>query len=133
MSFRSRALSLRWVDNKSFLGVDRRKQRPSLRFGERRAESADTEAPTLAAALRQLSVRANETNKPAGVQAFAHRTQAIAELADHYRENALARELRRLADLLLAAPKEDWRERLTEALDTISDRYAASGNRDATR
>jgi hypothetical protein len=115
----------RWVDIPSYIGLDRRKQRPKLRFGERRSEKMLAEAPSLAAALRQLRVRALNANSAAGNQRFAERSDAIADLAEIANEPTLAQELRRLAQLLRSQPDRDWRAQLDDALATIADRFQA--------
>lgn len=118
---------MRWIDNASFAGVDRRKRKPTLRFGERRQEAANTEPPTLGATLRQLQVRASAATAARGVRAFVERTRLAAELSAACGETALAQELTRLADLVAAQPEADWSARLGAALATISDRYAQAG------
>lgn len=117
---------MRWVISKTFEGLDRRKRRPELRFGERRSQALAAEAPTLAAGLRQLRVRAAAANTKRGALEFAARTRMIAELAQAYGEAALHDELIRLADLVANEPEADWRVRLAPVLDTISERYAAA-------
>lgn len=114
----------RWIEDQTYVGVDRRKSRAKLRYAERRQLAASRDAPSLGAALRQLQVRAAATNTPSGVRAFTNRTLAIAGLAIAMNEPALAEELNRLADLVSAQPGLDWRKPLDTALGTISDRLA---------
>ncbi len=80
---------MRWIDQKDYLGLDRRKQRPTLRFGERRLEGPAKDAPSLGSALRQLRVHAAAANSGKGVAHFTKRTRAVAELADAYKEPEL--------------------------------------------
>lgn len=115
---------MRWINNKSFVGIDRRKRRPTLRFGERRVEASATDAPTLASGLRQLRVLTEGAHTGRGVAEFVTRTRLIAELAHAYGEAALSHELSRLADLVAAEPHGDWRERLGNVLSAISERYS---------
>lgn len=114
---------LRWIDNKSFTGPDRRRQRPRLRHGERRQEMAAGAPLSLAAALRQLRVHCVSAKQPTGVRQFATRVRAVADLASAHREDALARELKRLADRVDAEPMADWSAVLLDALHVISERY----------
>lgn len=118
---------MRWVDQKSYLGLDRRKRRPALRFGERRQGAGAADAPSLGAALRQLRVRAATADTRCGVERFVARTRVIADLAGAYGEAGLATALAQLADLAGASPEEDWRQRLEAALGHLSDRFDAIG------
>lgn len=114
---------MRWIDQKNYLGMDRRKRRPALRFGERRQSAEAPEAPSLGAALRQLRVLASVTHTRRGVGQFVTRTRAISTLAAAYGEAGLANALAQLADLAAASPDEDWRERLESALSRLSGRF----------
>ena len=118
--------AVRWVNNKSFVGLDRRRARPKLKFGERRQEAGAADAPSLASALRQLRVLAAGANRRSGVLTFIDRAKAIAELAEAYGEAYLAEELRRLATLMGEAPATDWAARLESTLSTIAERYEAA-------
>ncbi len=118
---------MRWVDQKSYLGMDRRRRRPTLRFGERRQGAEADDAPSLGAALRQLRVRATVARTRHGVGQFVTRTRAIATLAAAYGEAELATALTQLADLAAASSDEDWRERLESALSRLSGRFDAIG------
>lgn len=114
---------MRWVDGKSYVGVDRRKQRPKLRFGERRLEAGAMEAPPLGAALRQLRIRAAVANTPSNVRKFVERTKVIADLAAAYGEPDLRDALMRLAAIVAVRADEDWRDQLNSALEKLSTRF----------
>lgn len=118
-------MRLRWVDGKSYVGMDRRKRRPTLQFGERRSESSAVEAPPLGVALRQLRIRAAVANTPNNVREFAERAKKIAELAAAYGEPDLSDALARLGALVAARADEDWRQQLNGALEKLSARFDA--------
>lgn len=113
---------MRWVDNKDYLGLDRRKRRPSLRPGERRVEDAARAAPTLAAFFRQLRIRAQSVHTPAGAAAFAKRARAIGEYAATLDERQMAAALANLAAEILRRPSDDWREKLDRDLTWLAAR-----------
>lgn len=113
---------MRWVDNKDYLGVDRRKRRPSLRPGERRVEDSTRAAPTLAAFFRQLRVRAQSVNTSAGAAAFAKRARAIGDYADTLDEGQMAAALANLASEIERRPNDDWREKLDRDLAWLAAR-----------
>jgi hypothetical protein len=115
---------VRWVDNKDYLGLDRRKRRPSLRPGERRMEDSTRAAPTLAAFFRQLRVRAQSVNTPAGAAAFAKRARAIGEYALTLGEGQMAAALTSLAAEVERRPDDDWREKLERDLAWLAARLA---------
>lgn len=119
---------MRWVDIKNYIGMDRRKRRPTLRLCERRRAAQNTVPPSLAAALRQLRVRALATNTPGGVADFVGRARAVADLAQAYGATEAEPALQRLADQMSSNPKQDWREfaeatlrRLAGASVSVSD------------
>lgn len=116
---------MRWIDRKSYVGVDRRKRRPSLIYGERRQDAAPDVSLSLGAALRQLRVLARAANKARGVGEFVTRTQAVAELAHARGEAELGAALLRLAEQVAAASAEDWRARLEDVLGRLSQRFDA--------
>jgi len=86
---------MRWVDVKSYVGLDRRGKR-GLRLFDRRSESIDSNPPSLATALRQLRLRCFDVQDAEGVAAFCERTGAIAQLAEATGEAAVAMRLARL-------------------------------------
>lgn len=111
---------MKWVDVRTFTGLDRRKRKPSLRFAERRNGDATSDPPSSASAIRQLRVRAMEANSPEGVRAFAQRAAAVAALAEKRLELQLSADLTWLAGRILSAPHLDWRARLDEHLGRIA-------------
>lgn len=112
---------MRWIDHRSFFGLDRRKLRAVLRLIERRRASHCTEPPSLAAALRQLRVRALATDSPEGVAEFLRRAQAVAELAQAYGETAIGAKLVRIAEQVASRPQSDWRAWLDDRIGKLSD------------
>ncbi len=96
-----------------------------MRYGERRSETGDVEAPALGAALRQLRIRAAVANTPGNVRKFVQRTYVIADLAAAYSEPDLRDALMRLAAIVAARADEDWRDQLNGALEKLSARFDA--------
>jgi hypothetical protein len=113
---------MRWVDHKKFVGVDRRRARPALKFGERRQHSSAAEAPSLASAVRLLRVRAQSANTPEGVASFADRAKAIAELAQLQANTMVGQGLMAIIVQIQARPSEDWRAHLEAELAWMADR-----------
>jgi hypothetical protein len=95
---------MRWVDVKSYVGLDRRGKR-GRRLFDRRGESADSTPPSLATALRQLRLRCFDIQDAEGVTAFRERAAAIAQLAEAVGETSAAVAIMRLSDRL-----EGWSE-----------------------
>lgn len=112
---------MRWVDHKSFFGLDRRQRRAALRLNERRREASDGEPPSLAAALRQLRVRAMAAYTTDGVAEFIERARAVAELAQAFGEIAIGRALMRIVAEVASRPQEDWRDWLDERMGELAD------------
>jgi hypothetical protein len=114
---------VRWVEHKSYTGPDRRKRKPTLRFGERRVSDIAENAPPLGAALRQLRIYAMDAHDTHKVRAFIDRARMAAHLAEARGEPEVKTALLKLADLVAAQPGEDWRERLAFALEKMSARF----------
>ncbi|HYD87779.1 MAG TPA: hypothetical protein VEA80_09905 [Vitreimonas sp.] len=97
---------MRWVDVRSYVGLDRR-QRRNLRLLDRRSESAGGAPPSLATALRQLRLHELNRETPDGLARFCARAVATAELAEAYGEKGVTRLLRLLVEQLEAMPPQD--------------------------
>ena len=95
---------MRWVDVKSYVGLDRRGKR-ARRLFDRRGESIDTNPPSLATALRQLRLRCLDLHDAEGVAAFRERAGAIAQLAEAAGQVGVSGRLMRLNEQL-----EAWSE-----------------------
>lgn len=116
---------MRWVDNKDYVGKDRRAKRPTLRLGERRQEDETREAPSVAAMIRQLRVRAVTATTPAGVQAFVKRARVLADYALSIDEAYVAETVQRLAANAEKQPETDWSSKLDKELGWLAERVGA--------
>jgi len=103
---------VRWVDVRSYVGLDRR-QRRNLRLLDRRSEAAGGTPPSLATALRQLRLHELHSEKQDGLARFCGRAIATAELAEAYGEDGVARLLRLLIEQIEAMQPQN--------LDSIAD------------
>lgn len=90
---------MRWVDVKSYIGLDRR-NRGGFRLFDRRAEKAGMAPPSLSTALRQLRLRCLDTHDAEGLAAFCSRALAVMKLAEAYGDVELALSLSRLVEEL---------------------------------
>ncbi|MEZ5994574.1 MAG: hypothetical protein R3C25_02370 [Hyphomonadaceae bacterium] len=116
---------MRWVDNKKYVGKDRRKTKPLLRFGERRQADDTREPPTTAAMLRQMRVRAVAANSPEGVRIFCERGRVLADFAASVGEDYVASELANLIARVEQEPDADWSDALDRELSWLAERIGA--------
>ena len=100
---RRREVQVRWVDVKSYVGLDRR-QRKLLRFFDRRSARADAAPPSLATALRQLRLHQLHGDNEEGLDLFCARARGTAELAEAYGETGVSKLLLQLIEQLKALP-----------------------------
>jgi hypothetical protein len=107
--------SVRWVDDPSYVGLDRR-DRDTLRLRERRRRENAGPLPPLSHALRHLRVRVHDTVTLEGLQKFEARVGAVSRLADARGHSELRDLLVRLARDLAYAP-DDPRETIYSELD----------------
>lgn len=112
---------MRWVDNKDYVGADRRKRQPRLRFGERRHMDETREA-TSVVLLRQLRVRAVAADTPNGVATFVRRARAVAGYVGECGDDYTAATLVALAARVEREPETDWRVRLDQELSWLAER-----------
>ena len=100
---------MRWVDDPKYVGLDRRKDRADLRLRERRRINKAGEPPSLASAIRRLSLRVIDARTPTGLAAFCKRTRETSQLAKELRNGAVADSLTKLALKLEASHGADMR------------------------
>ncbi len=106
---------MRWIDVRSYVGLDRR-QRRNLRLLNRRGESAGGAPPSLTTALRQLRLHQLHSEGQAGLEKFCARAEATAKLAEVYGESAVAKLLLLMVENLKQMPTEDL-DALAEAIE----------------
>lgn len=106
---------MRWVDNDSYFGPDRR-ERVSLRLYERRRHDDAGAPPPLGTALRQLRLRVLDARGP-GVDAFVSRVHGTALLAEMQNEPDVAIELNALGSTLAGSHMADVRVKIYKSLD----------------
>ncbi|MGE3249062.1 MAG: hypothetical protein AB7J28_01900 [Hyphomonadaceae bacterium] len=112
---------MRWVDQRNYVGPDRRGKR-SRRLLDRRKHDETSHAPALATALRQLRVRVLDADRDEGMRDFIARTRALAQLAEHRGEARAAGGLHALVRALEKSPGGgDLRPQIYAALDRIAD------------
>jgi hypothetical protein len=109
-------IKMRWVDNDSYFGPDRRQHGGGLRLTERRRNDCAATPPPLSTALRQLRLRVLDAQGP-GVSAFADRVQGTAVLAQLQHEPEVAFELNTLSMTLNSAWLNDARANIYKTLD----------------
>lgn len=108
---------VRWVDDPSYVGLDRRERdKLALRLRERRRRENTGPLPPLSHALRHLRVRVHDTITQEGLQRFEARVGAVSRLAEARGHDELSILLARLARDLSHAP-EDPRETIYHELD----------------
>lgn len=105
-----------WVDQQSYCGPDRRRQRAGLRMRERRHDNCAGPPPPLATAMRQLRLRVLDAHG-ADMDAFITRAHAVAMLARSHGAHAVAAALLNLATIAAHSRMSDVRPALYEALD----------------
>lgn len=97
---------MRWVDVKSYVGLDRRQKR-LLRLFDRRGDRADGAPPSLTTALRQLRLHQLHAEGQEGLEKFCVRATGTAELAKAYGEEGVSKLLLLLVENLRAMPEGD--------------------------
>ncbi|WP_395646741.1 hypothetical protein [Terricaulis sp.] len=75
---------MRWVDVKSYIGLDRRGGGSGFRIFDRRGRATGGAPPSLATALRQLRLRCLDTQDAEGLSAFCVRALGVMQLAEAY-------------------------------------------------
>ena len=105
-----------WVDQHSYCGLDRRRQRASFRMIERRHDDSACPPPPLATAIRQLRMRILDAHG-ASMDPFITRAHAVAMLARGQGAQAVAAALLSLATIAARSRMSDARPALYEALD----------------
>lgn len=91
---------MRWVDVKSYVGLDRRNGRKLWIFDRRDKKAAGGIPPSLSTALRQLRLRSLDIEDAEGLTAFCERANATALLAIEYEAKQVAEKLRELVERL---------------------------------
>jgi hypothetical protein len=109
---------MRWVDDPTYVGSDRRKARAMRLLNRRRADQSGA-APSLPAALRQLGVRVMDARNPAGLKKFSERLRATSKLAKDYGNGAVADALMKLAQKLEMPRAPDMRPMIEAELRRI--------------
>ncbi len=99
---------MRWVDDPTYFGSDRRKGR-ALRLRNRRYADHAGPPPSLPAALRQLAMRTLEVGSPAGLARFRERVSTTSKLAKEFGNTPVADVLMNLAGRLDAPRSADLR------------------------
>lgn len=89
---------MRWVDVTSYVGLDRRR-RGGFRLFDRRGDEIGGPPPSLPTALRQLRLRCMGAASPDGLRDLRERACATADLAEAFAYDALAQQLRQLAEV----------------------------------
>ncbi len=92
-----------YVFTPNYVGQDRRVS-ARTRFVERRKLDANVLAPSLEAALRQLTARAIELESGRSAPAFVERLKATRYLAEKRRQPAVAESLQALIEALVKTP-----------------------------
>lgn len=90
---------MRWVDVKSYIGLDRR-NRGAFRLFNRRGQEAGSAPPSLATALRQLRLRCLDSHDAEGLSAFCARALGVMQLAEAYGQVDVALRLTALVEEL---------------------------------
>jgi hypothetical protein len=105
---------LRWVFDKSFVGLDRREGRFALRLNERRRVDAAGLPPSLPTALLQLKLAAFGTDE-AGLLKFSYHASSVAMLASALGRDDVAEPLREMVQLLTVPRDREYREEMVRA------------------
>jgi hypothetical protein len=108
-----------WVDQNSYFGPDRRKQRGGMRMRDRRHDNLVGRPPCLRTALRQLRMRVIDAEGQAGLNTFIQRTQGVITLAQEHREVEVVRMLQSMCLQLNRAGNRDARPAIYNYLDKV--------------
>ncbi len=111
-----------WVDQQSYFGPDRRRQRGGLRMRDRRSDNLAGRPPCLRTALRQLRLRVIDAYGPSGMNAFIQRTQGVIVLAEQHREAEVVRMLSSMSAQLGRAGNRDARQSIYQYLDRVAEK-----------
>jgi hypothetical protein len=107
---------MRWIDQDSYVGPDRRAHAKALRFIERRREDLAGAPPPLTTALRQMRQYVIDA-RGKGAAAFAVRAEGVAALARHHGRPEVSATLMRVAAVAPLGATMDVRNDLLELLD----------------
>lgn len=105
-----------WVDQDTYCGPDRRREKSAGRLLNRRRENLAGPPPHLLTALRQLRQRVIDA-RGAGVDRFIQRARGVAILARLTGERSTAAALGDVSELAARNRHTDMREALHRALD----------------
>lgn len=108
---------MRWIDQYTYWGLDRRRRGRFRLFGERRKQAEEGPPPSVSTALRQLQARAWDAAGDERFAEFCTQCEAVAAFAAEMGEQAVAESLQRSLDALRALqPDADRQAEIDETL-----------------
>ena len=118
---------MRWVFDKSFVGLDRREDRFALRLNERRRVDASGLPPSLPTALLQLRLAAPGTDE-AGLLKFSYHASSVAMLATALGQEDVAAPLREMVRSLTVPSGREHREEMVHSFLLEAETNFSTGN-----